>query len=162
MSRETVDPTSCAFLYRGQPQPKSGVLRRLAQWIWSAWPVDPDSSSPAGIHPDPTPDPDDRNYTVSTGRCGNPRAAALATPRYLPSPNDPPVPEVSSYPCKACRTWGVACDRQQPHCSHCLDQQILCFYIRPPRKMVNRKKARVGVVVTDGQSIGEVPIEGLK
>lgn len=40
--------------------------------------------------------------------------------------------------CKACRTWGVACDRQQPRCSHCLDQQILCFYVAPLRKTMKK------------------------
>ncbi|KAL3446894.1 hypothetical protein BJX65DRAFT_308519 [Aspergillus insuetus] len=46
----------------------------------------------------------------------------------------------NSFPCRACQAWGVQCDRQTPRCAHCLDQQILCFYVEPLR--VTMKRAR--------------------
>lgn len=35
----------------------------------------------------------------------------------------------SAPPCKSCREWKTACDRQRPRCSHCLHEQLMCFYI---------------------------------
>lgn len=38
--------------------------------------------------------------------------------------------------CKACGEWHVACDHAKPQCSHCYQQQILCFYVNtnPPKR----------------------------
>ncbi|OJJ43048.1 hypothetical protein ASPZODRAFT_1208134 [Penicilliopsis zonata CBS 506.65] len=36
---------------------------------------------------------------------------------------------VSHIPCRACRESGIDCDCQKPRCSHCLHEQLLCFYI---------------------------------
>ena len=41
-------------------------------------------------------------------------------------------------PCRACQSWGVTCDLQRPRCSHCLDEQILCFYVAPLRLTMAR------------------------
>ncbi|KAL4868697.1 hypothetical protein BDV12DRAFT_95260 [Aspergillus spectabilis] len=46
----------------------------------------------------------------------------------------------SAFPCRGCQDWGVECDRQKPRCSHCLDQQILCFYVEPLRITMKRSK----------------------
>ncbi|KAL4784435.1 hypothetical protein BJX76DRAFT_219794 [Aspergillus varians] len=46
----------------------------------------------------------------------------------------------NAFPCRACQSWGVECDRKKPHCSHCLDQQILCFYVEPLRVTMKRSK----------------------
>ncbi|OJJ64675.1 hypothetical protein ASPSYDRAFT_39425 [Aspergillus sydowii CBS 593.65] len=46
----------------------------------------------------------------------------------------------NAFPCRACQAWGVECDRQKPRCSHCLDQQILCFYVEPLRVTMKRSK----------------------
>jgi hypothetical protein len=43
-------------------------------------------------------------------------------------------------PCRACQTWGVECDLRRPRCSHCLHEQILCFYIAPLRLRIGRPK----------------------
>jgi hypothetical protein len=32
-------------------------------------------------------------------------------------------------PCKSCREWGSQCDGRQPRCTHCLDEQLMCFYV---------------------------------
>ncbi|KAL4902935.1 hypothetical protein BDW74DRAFT_54709 [Aspergillus multicolor] len=46
----------------------------------------------------------------------------------------------SSFPCRACKMSGEECDRQTPRCAHCLDQQILCFYVEPLRITMKRAK----------------------
>ncbi|BCS20373.1 uncharacterized protein APUU_20805S [Aspergillus puulaauensis] len=46
----------------------------------------------------------------------------------------------NAFPCRACQAWGVECDRQKPRCTHCLDQQILCFYVEPLRVTMKRSK----------------------
>ncbi|KAL4755835.1 uncharacterized protein BDW70DRAFT_145822 [Aspergillus foveolatus] len=57
--------------------------------------------------------------------------------------NARPVEDESSknpFPCRACRASKVICDRQTPRCGHCLDQQILCFYVEPLRITMKRAK----------------------
>ncbi|KAL4993200.1 hypothetical protein BDV10DRAFT_30155 [Aspergillus recurvatus] len=41
---------------------------------------------------------------------------------------------VENTPCGACQSWGVECDLQKPRCSHCLDEQNLCFYVARLRR----------------------------
>ncbi|KAL2847655.1 hypothetical protein BJX68DRAFT_268050 [Aspergillus pseudodeflectus] len=85
------------------------------------------------------------------GRPGPPvETSATGVPRQLLS-SDVGIRSDASYqhehdrhenpfPCRACQAWGVQCDRQTPRCAHCLDQQILCFYVEPLR--VTMKRAR--------------------
>ncbi|CAL5868028.1 uncharacterized protein PFLUO_LOCUS2251 [Penicillium psychrofluorescens] len=55
-----------------------------------------------------------------------------------PVNHDPPrrAPNRANSPadCKACREWQVPCDQAHPQCSHCWQQQILCFYVTPKVK----------------------------
>ncbi|KAL4955450.1 hypothetical protein BDW69DRAFT_160752 [Aspergillus filifer] len=48
--------------------------------------------------------------------------------------------ERNAFPCRACQVQGVQCDRLKPRCAHCLDQQILCFYVEPLRVQMKRSK----------------------
>ncbi|KAL4946408.1 hypothetical protein BDV06DRAFT_218335 [Aspergillus oleicola] len=48
--------------------------------------------------------------------------------------------EKNAFPCRACQVQGVQCDRLKPRCAHCLDQQILCFYVEPLRVTMKRSK----------------------
>ncbi|KAL3459412.1 hypothetical protein BJX64DRAFT_291239 [Aspergillus heterothallicus] len=76
--------------------------------------------------------------------------SATKVPRHLPSSDVGNRSDASShddhddhenpFPCRACQARGVQCDRQTPRCAHCLDQQILCFYVEPLR--VTMKRAR--------------------
>ncbi|KAL2819826.1 hypothetical protein BJX63DRAFT_428596 [Aspergillus granulosus] len=75
--------------------------------------------------------------------------SATNVPRHLPSSDVGMRSDTSHheqndhenpFPCRACQAWGVQCDRQMPRCAHCLDQQILCFYVEPLR--VTMKRAR--------------------
>lgn len=36
-----------------------------------------------------------------------------------------------SVACKACNERNATCDGQRPRCSHCLHEQLMCFYIGP-------------------------------
>lgn len=47
--------------------------------------------------------------------------------------------------CRACESMGVECDLQRPRCSHCLDEQILCFYVAPLRLAMARPKKQMSV-----------------
>jgi hypothetical protein len=41
----------------------------------------------------------------------------------------PGVDDAVFLPCKSCREWGSQCDGRQPRCTHCLDEQLMCFYV---------------------------------
>ncbi|KAL4891802.1 hypothetical protein BDV59DRAFT_59002 [Aspergillus ambiguus] len=107
------NPSTCICLKKAREQ--TCVLRRCVQWLWSTW----------------------------IGGSSTPHSS-LPEARVCEQNPQETVEEVerSAYPCKACQAWGVTCDRQQPRCSHCLDQQILCFYVAPPRKVTKSKPKR--------------------
>lgn len=48
--------------------------------------------------------------------------------------------DYETFPCRTCRMRKVECDRILPHCSHCLHEQLLCFYVEPLR--ITRKRAK--------------------
>ncbi|RAL13871.1 uncharacterized protein BO97DRAFT_28355 [Aspergillus homomorphus CBS 101889] len=105
------------------------ILKRFSQWLWSAWRINRADPHDGGIG-ESTDRPKTTTYTYATRK----------TPIYtLPAPEEsteslsPP-----DQPCKACKAWGVPCDQQRPRCSHCLDQQILCFYVPPVRKSTRK------------------------
>lgn len=50
--------------------------------------------------------------------------------------------EQSNYPCRTCRIKGKRCDLQQPFCSQCWEQQILCFYVPPLSRRLKKGKGR--------------------
>lgn len=50
--------------------------------------------------------------------------------------------EQSNYPCRTCRIKGKRCDLQQPFCSQCWEQQILCFYVPPLSRRLKKGKWR--------------------
>ncbi|RDH27000.1 hypothetical protein BDQ94DRAFT_123317 [Aspergillus welwitschiae] len=118
---------------------KECVLKRFSRWFWQAWMVGglraPDSlpefavtqdSQLPGVHQDP-PGLVQRSDTIDTP------FAYLKSDRGL---EGPPAngPALKSHPCMACKAWGVSCNQQRPRCTHCLEQQILCFYVaRAPK-----------------------------
>lgn len=69
---------------------------------------------------------------IGTGPTGmdNQDDSCMTTPISSSSLND--------FSCRTCRVRKVECDRTLPRCSHCLDQQLLCFYVEPLR--ISRKK----------------------
>lgn len=91
--------------------PKSGFFKRLSQWLWSVAYYD---------------------FTEGNEFYNN-------TGDYVVEVI-PEQQETTNKPCKRCRMEGIACDRVLPHCSLCQHEQVLCFYVDPPR--VTRKKKR--------------------
>ncbi|KAF9891640.1 hypothetical protein FE257_003651 [Aspergillus nanangensis] len=156
-SPEVNNTPTCTYL-RGTNMGKACILQRVSQWLWSSWTVSAPGSHPA--LPDSTPqDGRNQNYRwesrIGQGVGGSSVAVENATPRYLPpiveeqqhderpsedTTTSSSISSISAYPCKGCQTWGASCDRQRPRCSHCLDQQILCFYVAPMRKSTRRSK----------------------
>ena len=49
-------------------------------------------------------------------------------------------PEREDFSCRTCRIRKVECDRALPQCSHCLHEQLLCFYVEPLRISKKRDK----------------------
>ncbi|PWY74339.1 hypothetical protein BO70DRAFT_364314 [Aspergillus heteromorphus CBS 117.55] len=122
------DPMRCELSRKPNPKPKSQtggagsdcILKRFSQWLWPAWMM-------AG--------PETRDsLTDSTNRATKKTSTFIST-------------STSSSPTSASASdtkWGSTCDRQKPRCSHCLDQQILCFYVAPPvRRSTTMKRAAV-------------------
>lgn len=117
------NPMHCAAL--GQDDlPKSGFFRRLSQWFWPVayYKSDYDEynvTSPPRIAPEHSASP---LFDISPG---------LQTQSGADDTNSP---------CKTCRMAGIPCDGQRPHCSQCLSEQTLCFYVDPLR--VSKKKRK--------------------
>lgn len=105
------------------------------QWFWPAWMID-------GAKPHDTTDPSrtQHNYpqTSSCSRKTSRESASSQRPGTQTQEQSLADTDEENPACKACRTWGVSCDRQRPRCSHCLDQQILCFYVAPLRKTMKK------------------------
>ncbi|KAB8238192.1 uncharacterized protein BDW43DRAFT_263209 [Aspergillus alliaceus] len=122
MANRVETPTTCTFIRSGDCS-KHCFIRRFSQWLWSSWFISP------------------------TEPC-----SALAEPPSCQKDRDSPWPlegeesnentDLATYPCKACQSRGVACDLQQPRCAHCLDEQLLCFYVAPlpPLRATRRSK----------------------
>ena len=124
---------SCNIL-RSRSLERTCVFRRFSQWLWSSWTAVP-SESQSTVQ-NAARRGNDPNYSLVPGKPGD------TTPRYIPNDESPQeqIAARENYPCKACQAWGVTCDRQRPRCAHCLDQQILCFYVAPLPKPVRRPK----------------------
>ncbi|RAK96768.1 uncharacterized protein BO80DRAFT_496739 [Aspergillus ibericus CBS 121593] len=131
VARPVENSVSCGFTRKNMGG--DCFLKRFSQWFWSAWMIAGSETHEALA--DPANRPGATNG-ASTSGAGTARASSTGYE------NDIRLPEQSenkhSHPCKACQTWGVTCDQQKPRCSHCLDQQILCFYVTPPRRSMKR------------------------
>jgi len=117
------NPMHCAPL--GQDDlPKSGFFRRLSQWFWPVtfYETDYDDyniTSPPRLAPEHSASP---QFDITRGL------------RKQSGADD------TNSPCKTCRMAGIACDGRRPHCSQCLNEQTLCFYVDPLR--VSKKKRK--------------------
>ncbi|KAL4882665.1 hypothetical protein BJY04DRAFT_38475 [Aspergillus karnatakaensis] len=107
---ETTSPTNYTLVQENTIS-NTCIISRLSKWLWS-------------------------NQT-----CASPETSAKAvTSTDVETRSSNSEPCESAFPCRGCQAWGVECDRQKPHCSHCLDQQILCFYVEPLRITMKRSK----------------------
>lgn len=129
---------SCNML-PGRSLDRTCVFQRFTKWLWSSWVAVP--SEPQSTVQNNPRHGKDHNYSLASGTPDGSGTAGNNTPRYIPSePPQEQIAEYEKYPCKACQAWGVTCDRQRPRCAHCLDQQILCFYVAPLPKTIRRPK----------------------
>jgi hypothetical protein len=109
---------------------RSSMGKCLLQWFWSTLMID--GSSPQDSQAKPSDlRRGEHHGQARKGSTFNTQGTSAAEQSHDDKDEENPA-------CKACRTWGVVCDRQRPRCSHCLDQQILCFYVAPLRKTMKK------------------------
>ncbi|ORY52460.1 hypothetical protein BCR33DRAFT_711773 [Rhizoclosmatium globosum] len=60
-------------------------------------------------------------------------------------------------PCDVCRQQKKKCDRLRPSCSSCLQRNIKCEYVLPPKK-ASQAKWRARLVLENAQSLGSVQL----
>ncbi|KAF7585972.1 hypothetical protein BBP40_009763 [Aspergillus hancockii] len=130
MANRVESPATCAFLQSNDCS-KQCLVRRFSQWLWSLWFIGSTGPRPA-LEP-PSCQKDQNSSWPSEGSPDAGHREQLTE-----------QPERSAYPCKACQARGVACDLQKPRCAHCLDEQLLCFYVAPlpPLRATRRSKKR--------------------
>ncbi|GFF33472.1 hypothetical protein IFM51744_02123 [Aspergillus udagawae] len=116
--------------HNGLRRPSMGKC--LLQWFWSTLMIDGSSTQESQAKPSNLRQAR-KGSTFTTQTTSTADGSGLQQQSSHDNNTDEENPA-----CKACRTWGVACDRQQPRCSHCLDQQILCFYVAPLRKTMKK------------------------
>ncbi|KAB8069779.1 hypothetical protein BDV29DRAFT_45114 [Aspergillus leporis] len=129
MANRMESPTTCTFL-RSNNCSKQCLMWRFSQWLWSSWFIGSTEERPAVAELPSC----QKNTSSSWPSEGNPDVGQREQPTE--------DLERSTYPCKACQAWGVACDLQKPRCAHCLDEQLLCFYVAPlpPLRATRRSK----------------------
>ncbi|KAE8356395.1 hypothetical protein BDV28DRAFT_110538 [Aspergillus coremiiformis] len=122
MANRGDSPAVCAC-FRSSNCSKRCFISRFSQWLWSSWSLRPAEACPALAEP-PSCQKDENSWPSESPGVSNEDT------------------QISTYPCKACQSWGVACDLQRPRCAHCLDEQILCFYVAPlpPLRATRRSK----------------------
>ena len=105
------------------------ALESLSQWFWSAWTISNSETHGSLVEAF---DAVDNSYLFAPstdeedGRC-----CAPVQEQCQVSPSD----KHAHVDCKMCRSHGISCDGRRPRCSHCLEQQVLCFYVTTaPRK----------------------------
>ena len=107
---------------------RRSALESLSQWFWSAWTINNSETHGSLVE---SFDVVDNSYLFAPSmdeECG--RRPSLQEQCQV-GPSD----EHIHTECKACQSRGVTCDGRRPRCSHCLEQQVLCFYVtRAPRK----------------------------
>lgn len=114
----------------------SSALESLSEWFWSAWTINNSETHGSLME---TFDVVDNSYLFSPAvddECPRlVRESALHGQCHVDG-------NAEYTECKGCRARGVRCDGRRPRCSHCLDQQVLCFYVAPPRKLKARARSK--------------------
>ncbi|CAI7647094.1 unnamed protein product [Penicillium pancosmium] len=86
---------------------------------------------------------------MPSGICG--RLSHWLWPTWWGPPCEPsttPRPTRQPYnDCKACREWHIVCDHAKPQCSHCCQEQLLCFYVDPTAKPKIKRKPKADVPI---------------
>jgi hypothetical protein len=113
---------------------RRSALGALSQWFWSAWTISNSETHGSLVE---SFDIVDNSYlfapTMDDDDVGESRRAQMR--EHCQTDVD------EGLPCKGCRVRGIACDGRRPRCSHCLKEQVLCFYVAPLRKSRRRSKS---------------------
>ena len=130
---------------------KPNIINLLSEWFWPVLPheVDHLEGYSSVVNVTGTPVDDDglsqmSDSSATTRNTSNHLQTHSGTQEQSHShshshANDQ---EQSSYPCRTCRIKGKHCDLQQPSCSQCWEQQILCFYVPPLSRRLKKCKRR--------------------
>ena len=101
--------------------------------------VQPHGNQPKTVQPESKPT---SQNVLSRGICE--RLSDWLWPTQWGHPCETPTPSCSTRQpyadCKACREWHVDCDHARPQCSHCTQEQLLCFYVDPTANPKMRKR----------------------
>lgn len=116
----------------------SSALESLSEWFWSAWTINNSETHGSLME---TFDVVDNSYLFSSAiddECPRLVRESASTLQYQCGVDG----NAECTECKGCRARGVTCDGRRPRCSHCLDQQVLCFYVAPPRKLKGTARSK--------------------
>ncbi|RMJ25298.1 hypothetical protein PHISP_03830 [Aspergillus sp. HF37] len=122
---------------------RRSALEILSQWFWSAWTISNSETYGSLVESFDVvdnsylfaPSIDDDDDDGNDDNVGKSRRAQIR--EHCQADVDEGVP------CKGCRVRGVVCDGRRPRCSHCLKEQVLCFYVAPLRKSGRSKSAHL-------------------
>ena len=143
----TPNSVSCTSPTR-KPSRKPNIIDLLSEWFWPVLPHEVDHlegySSVVNVTGTPV-DGDGLSQmsdsSATTRNTSNHLQTHSGTQEQSHSHSHANDQEQSSYPCRTCRLKGKHCDLQQPFCSQCWEQQILCFYVSPlSRRLKNGKR----------------------
>lgn len=153
MSNTMTQPAESSVSYDLTRKSQMGgdcILKRFAQWFWSVWMIAGSGTHDALADPANHPKATNGASTKTNGCAGTARGGLSTTGECDTGLREQSSENEHNYPCKACQTWGVVCDQQRPRCSHCLDQQILCFYVaplpKPPKRSTKSRSRHVEIV----------------
>lgn len=117
-----------------KPKPnmrRRSALERLSQLFWSAWTISNSETHGSLVE---SFDAVDNSYLFAPVMDDEiPRQTRSTLQEHYHDTDE-------RTPCKGCRTQGVICDGRRPRCSHCVKEQVLCFYVTPLRQA--RKRSR--------------------
>lgn len=108
-----------------KPMRRGSALETLSRWFWSAWTISNSETHGSLVE---SFDVVDNSYLFAPPIDDDEAHRRARLHGHCHTDVDDP------FPCKTCHARGVVCDGRRPRCSHCLDQQVLCFYVAPIKR----------------------------
>lgn len=126
------------------------IINRLSEWFWPVLPheVDHFQGYSSVVNVTGAPVDDDLSQMSDSSATTRNTSHYLQThsgsqeQSHSHSHSHANNQEQSNYPCRTCRIKGKRCDLQQPFCSQCWEQQILCFYVPPLSRRLKKGKGK--------------------
>ncbi|RJE25440.1 hypothetical protein PHISCL_02196 [Aspergillus sclerotialis] len=149
----TATPNTPGDNSSASPMSKPGMrrwsaLESLSQWFWSAWTINNSETHGSLVEAF---DVVDNSYLFAPsadeeyGRCRVP-----AQEQYQVNPSD----QHGHTECTMCRSHGIVCDRRRPRCSHCVEQQVLCFYVTSAPRKSRRTRSKSSHLALERAQMG--------